>query len=73
MAKSMIENARIDFITKLFQLEKITNKSGKALADYIGCSEPTLSRMRSDPGGVSGRWILIVQELHRKEDERRRI
>ena len=71
MAKSIAANAKIDLLNTLDALENITGLKGKKLADMIGCSEHTLSRMRTDPMSVSGKWILTVQALHAKEEKNR--
>lgn len=73
MAKSMTENACIDFRIQLSSLKAITGYSDKKLAEYIGCSVRTLEKMRASPLEVSGKYILMTQALLAKEDARRRI
>lgn len=71
MAKTTLENAVIDFKNVISQLKNITGFSNAELAELIGCSEPTVSRMINDPLSVSGKYILAVQGwLKKKEKER---
>ncbi len=73
MAKTLLQNAVIDFQNQLACLKNITGYNDKKLAEYIGCSERTLSKMRRSPLEVSGKYILFTQALLAKEDARRRI
>lgn len=73
MAKSIAENAKIDFVIKLNGLKTMKGfNSDDELAKFLDCSRRTISNMRSDPFSVSGKYILMVQGYFDKENERRR-
>jgi hypothetical protein len=72
MAKSLVENAIIDFRCELHKLKTILGYDDKQLAKYLGCSESTIEKLRRDPMGVSGRYILMVQAHLVQEDLKRR-
>lgn len=72
MAKSLVENAIIDFRCELHKLKMILGYDDKQLAKYLGCSESTIEKLRRDPMGVSGRYILMVQAHLAQEDMKRR-
>ena len=69
MAKSLVENAIIDFRCELHKLKTILGYDDKQLAKYLGCSESTIEKLRWDPMSVSGRYILMVQ-VHLDQEPR---
>ena len=69
MAKSLVENAIIDFRCELHKLKTILGYDDKQLAKYLGCSESTIEKLRRDP---IGRYILMVQAHLVQEDLKRR-
>lgn len=73
MAKTLLENAVIDFQNHFDALKNITGYNNKQLAKYIGCSERTVSKIRNSPLEVSSKYILKVHALFAAEDTRRRI
>lgn len=72
MAKSIADNAKIDFQISLDSLKRIRGYDDQELADMLGCSRKTIVNMRKDPFSVSGRWILMVQGYLNKENTKRR-
>ena len=73
MAKTLLQNAVIDFQNQFDALKNITGYNNKQLAKYLDCSERTVSKMRNSPLEVSSKYILKVQALLAAEDTRRRI
>lgn len=73
MAKTLLENAVIDFQNQFDALKNITGYNNKQLAKYLDCSERTVSKMRNSPLEVSSKYILKVQALLAAENTRRRI
>ena len=71
MAKSLAENARIDFVRKLEALRVTRNLDNEGLAKLLGCSVRTLSNIRSDPFSVKGKYILMTQAYLEQADRRR--
>lgn len=72
MAKSLTENAKIDFLIKLDALKRITGSDDNDIAKLLGCSLKTVGNMRSDPFSTSGRYILMVQAYYDREERRRK-
>ena len=73
MARTLSENAKLDFLIKLEGLKHMIGRGDRGLAEKLGCSAKTVSNMRADPFSVSGKYILMVQALYNKENERRKL
>ncbi len=72
MAKSTIQNAADDFVTWLaFIKEYKSFKSDKELANFLECSEKTLTNFRKNPESCNGRLLLRIYG-YRKKAERER-
>ena len=71
MAKSLIENAIIDFRNQMSQLKNITGMSDDELADLLDCSTRTVTNLRANPLSCSGEYILKVQAYLKREDSKR--
>lgn len=72
MAKSLVENAIIDFRCDFNKLKEILGYNDKELAKYLGCSESTIVKLRREPLNVSGKYILLVQAHLAVEDTKRK-
>lgn len=72
MAKSLVENAIIDFRCDFHKLKEILGYDDNQLAKYLGCSESTIGKLRKEPMNVSGRYILLVQAHLAIEDAKRK-
>lgn len=72
MAKSLVENAIIDFRCDFHKLKEILGYDDNQLAKYLGCSESTIGKLWKEPMNVSGRYILLVQAHLAIEDAKRR-
>lgn len=71
MAKSIVENAEISFRMQFSNLKDITGMDNSELADLLGCSRSTVSKIYSDPLSVNGKYILLVQEYLKREERKR--
>jgi hypothetical protein len=72
MAKSLVENAIIDFRCDFNKLKEILGCNDKELARYLGCSTSTIEKLRREPLNVSGKYILLVQAHLAVEDMKRK-
>lgn len=72
MAKSLVENAIIDFRCDFNKLKEILGYNDKELAKYLGCSTSTIEKLRREPLNVSGKYILLVQAHLAVEDMKRK-
>lgn len=71
MAKSLIDNAIINFRCDFHKLKEILGFDDKKLAEYLGCSESTIGKLRREPMNVSGKYILLVQAHLAQEESKR--
>lgn len=71
MAKTVVENAQIEFRNQLAMLKNITGKDDEELALLLGCTSRTITKMRNEPFTVSGKYILLVQTYLKREEARR--
>lgn len=71
MAKSLTDNAIINFRCDFNKLKEILGYDDKRLAAYLGCSESTIRKIRREPFNVSGKYILLVQAHLAQEDAKR--
>ena len=55
------------FRGELGELKSRAGWTNRDVADALGCSEPTVVAMMKEPGKVTGRYILIIQELLRRD------
>ena len=55
MAKSLTDNAIINFRCDFHRLKEILGYDDKQLAKYLGCSESTVRKLRREPMNVSGK------------------
>lgn len=61
--KAKPPRAAVEFIIQMYALQQYKRWSDADLANYLGVSDKTVSRMRADPYSVSGGLILQVQSL----------
>lgn len=71
MAKSLTDNAIINFRCDFHRLKEILGYDDKQLAKYLGYSESTIGKLRREPMNVSGKYILLVQAHLAQEDAKR--
>ena len=69
--KSIVENAAIAFRKDLNDLKAITGWKQAEIAQLLGCTRQTVSKLYNDPFSVNGRYILLVQEYLRREERKR--
>lgn len=71
MAKSILENAKIDFRNQLDMLMNIGGYTRETLAKELDVDPDTITRARRDPTKTSGRVILLVQGKLKKAERDR--
>ena len=69
--KSLTENAELSFRKDMSALMALMGITKHELAEMLGCTRQTVTKMYSDPFSVSGRYILMVQEYLKREERKR--
>lgn len=69
--KSLTENAELSFRKDMSALMALMGISKYELAEMLGCTRQTVSKMYNEPFSVSGRYILMVQEYLKREERKR--
>lgn len=71
MAKSIMDNACIDFRNQMDMLMNIKGYTREDLAKVLDVDPNTITRARKDPTKTSGRVILLVQGMLKKAERDR--
>ena len=71
MAKSIAENAAIDFRIALDSYKHLKDYSDEQIAEVLGCGVKTISKMRSKPLEVSSRYTLVLLQRLKMEERSR--
>ena len=69
--KSLTENAELSFRKDMSALMALMGITKHELAEMLGCTRQTVTKMYSHPFSVSGRYILMVQEYLKREERKR--
>lgn len=66
MAHTIIGDAKANARAWLGELQGLENLSKQDIAERIGCTPVTLSKMLNDPFSVSAEWWLMLYEHLRR-------
>lgn len=61
MARSIIEDSKLEFLFRADELKRILNLNNEGLAELLECSSRLIRKMFANPLSVKGEYILKIE------------